>query len=152
MRQLVDQRHLWCAGQHRVEVKLAEGRSAILDLSWWKDLQALHLLRRVGTPVSFAEADDDIGSALEPAVGLAEHGDGLANPWCGTKVDAQSSACHVRFWPLCPCRAGRQTGRTSAGGCEGGAHLVSEQNRHPELDVGWVHHAGRGRQQELTVD
>ena len=89
MGQLVDQRHLGCPGQHRVQVKLAEGRPAILDLLQWNHLQVFHLRRSVGAPVGLAESDDHVGSTSEPAVGFAEHGYGLADPWCGAEVDPQ---------------------------------------------------------------
>ena len=50
VRELVDQRDLWLAGQDRVDVHLLEGRPPVRDGLAWRDLQVGDLLDGAGRP------------------------------------------------------------------------------------------------------
>src|SRR6202012_5784167 len=53
---------------------------------------ALDELADLFASVRFHDRCNDVGTALQPAVRLAEHGAGLADTRCCTKVDAQVAA------------------------------------------------------------
>src|SRR6202012_6213623 len=55
-------------------------------------LDALDELADLLASVRFHDRCNDVGTALQPAVRLAEHGAGLADTRCCTKVDAQVAA------------------------------------------------------------
>ena len=90
--ELVDQHHLGGAGEHRVGVELGQRHAAVGHRPAGQDLEALDHLRRLGAPVGLDQPDDDVGAALGAAVGLAEHGVGLADPGRRTEVDPQLAA------------------------------------------------------------
>ena len=88
VRVFVDQRHFRLTLQHRLDVEFGKGAPAIGDVVRRNDLDALDELADLLAAVRFHDRGDDVGAALQPAVRLAEHGAGLADTRCRTKVDA----------------------------------------------------------------
>ena len=87
--QLVDEGHLRMAGEHGVEVHLLEAGAPVVDDPPGDDLQVVAQLLGERAAVGFHEADDDVGAPLFAPVALVEHGVGLADPGCGSQVDAE---------------------------------------------------------------
>ena len=88
VRVFVDQRHFRLTSQHRLDVEFGEGAPAIGNVVRRNDLDALDELADLLAAVRFHDRGDDVGATLQPAVRLAEHGAGLADTRCCTKVDA----------------------------------------------------------------
>ena len=90
--ELVHQRELRTAGQHRVQVHLRERDAAILAGEARDDRQALG--QRVGflAPVGFDVTDDDVASGGQFAAGGFEHGVGLADARGHAEEDLQLAA------------------------------------------------------------
>ena len=95
VRELVDQHHGRVAGQHRVDVHLGEGGTAVGDLAPRHDLQSVDLRGRVLPVVGLDEPDDHVGAAGEPPVRLTERRVGLADPGRGAEVDGQAPSATV---------------------------------------------------------
>ena len=93
--ELVDERDLGPAGQHRVEVHLLERRAPVGDPGPRDDLQAVDQRGGVLPPVRLHERDDDVGAALHPPVPLAEHGEGLPDARRRAQVDPELAAAVV---------------------------------------------------------
>ena len=66
VRELVDQRHLRRAREHRVDVHLLERRAAVRDDVTGHDLEVADLRLRVRSAVGLDEPDDDVGAAARP--------------------------------------------------------------------------------------
>jgi hypothetical protein len=92
VRQLVDDGDLGAAGEDGVEVHLGELVPAVGRLPARHDLQAVEQLRGPLAAVGLDQADDHVGAAFGAAVGLAEHGVGLADAGGGAEVDPQLSS------------------------------------------------------------
>ena len=103
VRELVDQRDLRVAGQHGVEVHLLERRPAVGHPLARDDLHAVEQRLGVRAAVRLGEGDHHVGAALGPAVALAQHGEGLADPGGGAEVDAEEAALRPASAP--PFRA-----------------------------------------------
>ena len=115
VRELVDERHLGMAGEHRVEIHLLERRAAVLDLAPRDDLEVAELLDRLRAAVGLDDADDDVGAPLGTAAALVEHVVGLAYARRGPEVDAQRASGHG--WdssPRFPRRRDRARGSARA--------------------------------------
>jgi hypothetical protein len=109
VRELVDDRQLGLASQHRVDVHLGEFGAAVLDgLARHHFKVADHRLR-VLAAVRLDERDDHVGAAIGAAVRLLQHRVCLADARGGAEVDPQFSACHLSpppsFRYLSPSRA-----------------------------------------------
>ena len=91
--ELVDQHHLGAAGEHRVDVQLgrARRRGTTTVRRGTTSRPSTHL-RGLGPAVGLDQPDDDVGAPLGAAVGLAEHGVGLADPGRRAEVDPQLAA------------------------------------------------------------
>jgi len=114
VRQLVHERDLRLAGEHRVDVHLLEEGAAVGQPGPGDHLQALDQLGGVLTPVRFHEADDHVGAALGAPVPLAEHGVGLADARGVAEVDPELprvGTAHrlprIRCLLIPVCRGGR---------------------------------------------
>jgi hypothetical protein len=88
VRELVDERDLWRAGEDRVHVELGELAAAVDDRTPRHDLEADQQRVGPGPLVRLDQADDDVGAALDAPVRLAEHRERLADAGCGAEVDA----------------------------------------------------------------
>src|SRR5659263_290132 len=100
VRQLVDERHLGVAGEHRVDVHLGERRPPVGDRAPREDLQPGDGLGRASPTVGLDEGHHGVRSALPPPATLVEHGEGLADSGRGTEVHAQLAATHGRQPPM----------------------------------------------------
>src|SRR5215472_13508323 len=101
MRELVDERDLRLARQHRVDVHLLERAAAVGHDAAGNDLQTREELGGQLPVISLGKADDDVRAAREPAVALTEHRVRLSHPGRRAKVDAQLTAPHaIRDAPL----------------------------------------------------
>ena len=92
MRELVHQRDVRMAGEHRVHVHLFEGGPAVLQPGTRDDFQALEQGGGMRAAVRLGERHHHVGAALGAAVPLAEHGVGLADAGRGSEVDPQVPA------------------------------------------------------------
>ena len=90
--ELVDQHHLGGAGEHRVDVQLGQLDAPVRHRPAGQDLEALDHRRRPAPPVGLDQPGHDVGAPLRAAVGLAEHGVGLADPGGRAQVDPQLAA------------------------------------------------------------
>ena len=98
VRELVDQRDLRVAGQHRGQVHLLEHRAAVADRGPRDDLQPGQQRRGVHPPVRLGERHHQVGASFLAPVALVEHGVRLAGPGRRGKVDPQPA-------PAVPARA-----------------------------------------------
>ena len=87
--QFVDQDHLGAAGQHGGHVEFRELPAAVGDVPRRNDLDLVEQLGSLLAAVGLHHRGHQIGTALESAVRLAEHGERLADSRCRTQVDAQ---------------------------------------------------------------
>ena len=92
VRELVDERDLRAAGQHRVQVHLLEDGPAVGHRPARDDLQPVEQGGGQRAPVRLGERHHDVGAAFGPAMPLAEHGVGLADSGRGSEVDPQVPA------------------------------------------------------------
>jgi len=92
MRELVDQRDLRLAGEHRVGVHLLERGAAVRQLLARDDLEPVEQRRGLLPRVRLSERDDDIRPALAAAVPLAKHGVRLPHTRGGAQVNPQLPA------------------------------------------------------------
>ncbi len=92
--ELVDEHDLRPAGEDTGDVELREPAAPVLDLAAGEHLEALEHDGGVRPSVRLDVADDDVGAAREPAVGLVEHGDGLADAGRRSEVDPQRAPSH----------------------------------------------------------
>ena len=97
---LVDQGDLRVAGQHGVEVHLLEVRPAVDHRLARDDLQAVEQHSGVRAPVGLGVGDHHVGAAFRPAMALAEHGEGLADPRGRAEVDPEIPAAGPLVPPL----------------------------------------------------
>lgn len=86
MCQLVDQDHLRIARQNRAQVHLGKGDSAVFHPRRRNDWHGADRFSGVGAAMVLDHTDHDVGTAGVPAPTLAQHGDGLANPWGGPEI------------------------------------------------------------------
>ena len=70
----------------------AKPGAAVVDVARRDDLDAVEQLRGLLAAVGFDHRGDHVGAALQPAVGLAEHRERLADAGSCAEVDAQLSA------------------------------------------------------------
>ena len=77
------------AGEDRVEVHLAEGDAAVLDLPGRDHLEVADLLGRLGPAVGLDEADRHVDALPLQPMPLAEHGVGLADAGREAEVDLE---------------------------------------------------------------
>ncbi len=91
VRQLVHQRDLRPAGEHRVEVHLLEGGAAVAQPGPRDHLQAVDQCGGVRAAVGLDEADHHVGAALGTPVPLAQHGVGLADACGAAQIDPEVS-------------------------------------------------------------
>ena len=94
MRQLVDERNLRTASQHRVDIQLGEHRPAVLRGAPRHDLQTGQGRGGLRPTVHLDETHDHVGAPVQPAVPLVEHRERLADPGRGPQIDPQSSSGH----------------------------------------------------------
>jgi hypothetical protein len=94
--ELVDQRHLGFTSQHPVEIQLLE-RAA--ERHQRHRLDVVEQLRRLGAAVRLHHGGDDVGAALDPPAGLAEHRERLAHAGGRAQVDAQLTPSHEVIFP-----------------------------------------------------
>ena len=92
VRELVHQRDLRLAGEHRVDVHLFPLAAPVGQLLARDDLKPLDQRSRLRPPVRLSETDDHIRAALRPPVPLREQGVRLPDPGSGAKVNAQLPA------------------------------------------------------------
>ena len=95
VRELVDQRDLGMARDHRVDVHLLELGAAVLDLAPRNELQIAELLRGAGPAVGLDEAHDHVGPALVAPAALVEHRERLAHAGCRTQIQAKLAPRHA---------------------------------------------------------
>ena len=81
--------HGGAAGQHGVHVELGQLDPAVGQLAPGQHLEALEQRGGPGPAVRLDQPDHDVGAAVGPPVGLAEHGEGLPDARCGAEVDPQ---------------------------------------------------------------
>src|SRR5271165_218659 len=93
--EVVDQRDLRMAGEHRVEIHFGEGRAAVGHRAPRHDLQPFGHRRGQLPAVRFQQPDDDVRATGAAALRLAEHRVGLADTWCGAEIDAELSPGHT---------------------------------------------------------
>ena len=89
VRELVDQRDLRLAGEHRVDVHLLEERAPVLKALPRDDLEPVDQRGGLRPAVRLGERDDDVGPPFLPPVPLGEHGKRLAHPGRRPQVDAE---------------------------------------------------------------
>src|SRR5205814_6462319 len=92
--ELVHERDLWFAREDRIDVHLAEGRAAVLDLPPRDAFEVADLRSRVLAAVRLDEPDDDVRAARTPPTAFVEHRVGLAYARGGSKVDAERATRH----------------------------------------------------------
>ena len=90
--QFVDQHHLRAAGQYRLDVEFGEPAAAVLDEARGDDLDAVQEFCGLRAAVRFDHRGHQVGTAFQPAVRLAEHGEGLADAGSCAQIDAQLPA------------------------------------------------------------
>ena len=76
----------------RIGVHLLDHDAPVFDPEPRNNLQSFEERRGPGPVVHLHESDDKVSSALQPAVSLFEHLEGLANSGRHPEVDAQPSA------------------------------------------------------------
>ena len=89
VRELVDQRDLRLAGEHRVDVHLLEERAPVLKALPRDDLEPVDQGGGLRPAVRLRERDDDVRPPFLPPVTLGEHGKRLAHPGRRPQVDAE---------------------------------------------------------------
>ena len=89
VRELVHQRDLRLAGEHRVDVHLLEERAAVLQALSRDDLEPVDQGGGLRPAVRLGERDDDVRPPFLPPVPLGEHGKRLAHPGRRPQVDAE---------------------------------------------------------------
>ena len=83
--QLVDQRHLRAAGQHRVDIEFAEGMGAVGDGGAGQDLEGRGQRHRLGAAMGFDDAGDDILAIAQHLRACPQHLEGFAHTGRGTQ-------------------------------------------------------------------
>ena len=105
--ELVDDDQLRLALERRVDVELADGVAAVVDHAARQNLESLEESARLGAPVRFDEADDDVDALVLQAARALQHRVGLADAGRGADEHLQSTD---RF----PPRRGQQRVRIGA--------------------------------------
>ena len=92
VRELIDQRDLRLAGEHRVGVHLFPLAAPVGQLLARDDIEPVDQRRRLRPCVRLGERDHHVRPALRPPVPLGEHRVRLPDPGRGAKVNAQLPA------------------------------------------------------------
>ncbi len=100
VREFVDQHDVRLAPQHSLDVELGEALAAVLDVFGRHHLDALDQVGGLLAAMRLDDRGDHIGAALDPAMRLAEHRVGLADPRRRTQVDAQLAALLLVVGPV----------------------------------------------------
>jgi hypothetical protein len=95
VRQLVDERNLRTAAEHRIDVHLLELGAPVLDAAARHDLEAGDLLGRLPPPVRLDERDDNVLPVLGTPAALVQHGERLPDAGSSSEVDAKRPSRHA---------------------------------------------------------
>ena len=96
VRELVDERDLRPAREHRVHVHFLEDVLAIRHRFSGHDLEPGDLVGRLAAAVCLDEADDDVLAVFGASLALVQHRERLADAGCGAEVDAERPSRHGR--------------------------------------------------------
>ena len=97
--ELVHQRDLGVASEHRVQVHLGEGRAAVAHRAPRHLLQSLGHRRSQPAAVSLKERDNHVRAPRPAPLAFAEHRVGLPDTGRCAEINAELSPCHIRHAP-----------------------------------------------------
>jgi hypothetical protein len=92
--ELVDQRHLRCPAQDRVDVHLLKFCAAVDQFASGYHFQVADLLGGAGTSVGLYQPDHYVGAPTRSSTAFVEHGVRLADAGSGAQIDAELATRH----------------------------------------------------------